>query len=187
MKRLVGLFLLVVCFGGSVFAFDIMSYPPPVSEGDILIDAGLGIGIGFPGTLKIPPLFVQAEYALPKVPLSVGGGVTFWQNGYSIGAGSYSVDYTFNYLAILTRANWHWGFDISWLDFYTGLSLGYNAFWMDYKLGSAYGSGYSPVAYNYGGIGYGVQVGAHFYFTKNIGAIVEIGYPVMRVGLAFKL
>ena len=187
MKKLVGLFLLIVCLGGSAFAFDIMSYPPPVSEGNILIDAGIGIGLGFAGTLKIPPLFAQAEYALPKIPISVGAGATFWQNGFSTGSGDYTVDYSYNYLAILARGNWHWGFDVSWLDLYTGLSLGYNAFWMDYKLGSAYASSYEPEKYNYGGFGYSFQVGAHFYFTKNFGAMVELGYPMMRVGLAFKL
>ncbi|MDR2478880.1 MAG: hypothetical protein LBD48_06150 [Treponema sp.] len=80
MKKLIGLFILIVCFGGSAFAFDINSYPPPVSGGNILIDAGPGIGLGFAGSLKIPPLFVQAEYALPKIPISVGAGLSFWQN-----------------------------------------------------------------------------------------------------------
>jgi hypothetical protein len=87
----------------------------------------------------------------------------------------------------LARGNWHWGFDISWLDLYTGVSLGYYAFWMDYKLGSAYGSGYKPIEYNYSWFAYGGQLGAHFYFIKNCGAMVELGFPIMRVGLAFKI
>jgi hypothetical protein len=174
MKKLIIFLLLIGCLSVSVFAFDIMSYPPPVSNGDILIDAGVGLGIAsYKGNLKIPPLFAQVEYALSQVPISVGGAISFWQYG--------SPNYTYNHFAILGRGNWHWGFDVDWLDLYSGLSLGYKAGWETDR------SGPSPTTSRTGYFDWGLQFGAHFYFTPKIGAMVEIGYPMMRLGLAFKL
>jgi hypothetical protein len=165
-----------------------MSYPPPVSGGNILIDAGIGLGFGYKGSTKIPPIFAQVEYALPQIPISVGGLVSFWQTSWDNGLGGpYAIDWTYNYLAILGRGNWHWGFDIDWLDLYSGLSLGYRAFWTKYTLGSAWQAGYKPEEPKYGGFDFGFQLGAHFYFTEKIGAMVELGYPMMRVGIAIKL
>jgi hypothetical protein len=37
-----------------------------------------------------------------------------------------------------------------------------------------------------GGLAFGGQIGAHFYFTKTIGAVVELGVPFSRIGLALK-
>jgi hypothetical protein len=174
MKKLIVLLLLIGCLGGVAFAFDIMSYPPPVSNGNIFIDAGIGLGLGsHKGHIKIPPLFAQAEYALSPVPVSVGGVVSFWQYG--------STDYTHNNLAILGRGNWHWGFNVDWLDLYTGLTLGYRSRWETDR------SGPTTTTSRAGYFDWGLQVGAHFYFTPKIGAMVEIGYPMMRAGVAFKL
>jgi hypothetical protein len=68
------------------------------------------------------------------------------------------------------RGNWHWAFNVKWLDFYTGVSLGYL---------------YST--HSYLPLSLGVQTGAHFYFGKNIGIMGEFGYPVFaKMGLALK-
>jgi hypothetical protein len=184
MKKLFVLFLLIGCLSGSVFAFDIMSYPPPLSSGNILIDGGLGLGLGYKGHIRIPPLFAQAEYALPQLPISVGGGISFWQNSDSWAYNAGTVDRTYSFLAILGRGNWHWGFNVNWLDLYSGLSLGYRAFWDHYKSNSG---APTPPKNNYGGFYWGLQVGAHFYFTPKIGAMVEVGYPMMRAGVTVKL
>lgn len=172
--------IFIFSLGHKIFSFDIMYYPPSVSSGDILIDTGIGLSLGFYGSMKIPPLFVQAEYVLPNIPISIGGGITYWQNGYST---SY-INYSYNYLAILLRGNWHWGFNLNWLDLYTGLSIGYNFFWQSYEFQSGYNN--NPTTYNYGGIGYGFHIGSRFYFSKKIGILVELGYPMMKVGISFK-
>jgi hypothetical protein len=181
MKKLLVLFLLAGCLGGSLFAFDIMSYPPPVSSGNILVDAGVGFGLGYRGNMKIPPLAVSAEYALPQVPISVGGGVTFWQYGYSTTNGNITTKHTTSYLAIFGRGNWHWGIDLSWLDLYTGFALGYQMTWATATVNSTSttesGGGFYPA----------FQLGAHFYFTPQIGVMVELGLPMSRIGVAFKL
>jgi len=90
----------------------------------------------------------------------------------------------YNYLTLAARTNWHWGFDASLIDFYTGISLGYRVFW-----DSWYGSDYYHYAYtaSYGGFYYGAQVGVHFYFTKVFGAMIETGYPyLLKTGLSLK-
>jgi hypothetical protein len=181
MKKLLVLFLLAGCLGGSLFAFDIMSYPPPVSSGNVLVDAGVGLGFGNSGSLKIPPLGVSADYALPQVPISVGGGVAFWQYGKSSTIANVTTEETDSSLAIFGRGNWHWGINVSWLDLYTGFSLGYKMDWETERANSVSttksGGGFYPA----------FQVGAHFYFAKNIGAMIEFGLPMSRIGVAFKL
>jgi hypothetical protein len=88
----------------------------------------------------------------------------------------------------MARGNWHWGFNVNWLDLYSGIAIGYRAFWQDYKLGSGYSGSSAPISnYDYSGLDWGLQFGAHFYFTPKVGAMIEIGYPMNRIGVAFKL
>ena len=181
MKKLVIILALVLLVGGAVFAdFDIMSFPTPVSAGNILVDAGIGLrAVGYSGAKwKIPPLFVQGEYALPVgVPISVGGMFAICSYGYKYA--SY-YDWTWLDMTFGARGNWHWGFDISWLDAYTGIAIGYTYSKWDAK-------GYSGSAYDYSGVFFSGQVGAHFYFTPMIGVDVEFGYPYwVKAGVALK-
>lgn len=180
MKKLLLVLVILAVVGGSAFAIDWMSYPPPVEGGNILIDAGLGLrGMGHSSAKwSIPPLFVQVEYALPVgVPISVGGIFSLYQYGWK-GTGW---EYTWTNMDIAARGNWHFGFDISWLDFYAGLSLGYTVSTLKVKPSSY------PTIASYDGFYYAGQVGAHFYFTPNIGAMAEAGYPYwLKVGVAFK-
>jgi hypothetical protein len=182
MKKLI-LVLLVLALGcGSAFAFDILSYPSSMAGGDLQVDIGVGYALGSAGgwKLKIPPLAVSVDYALPvEVPISVGGIFGFYQYGYDSGVW----DYTHTYMVFGGRANWHWGFDVKWLDLYTGLTLGYR-----YHRSSIDGPNSNLASdTSYSGFSFGGQLGAHFYFTKTVGAVVEFGYPfVAKVGLALK-
>ena len=180
MKKFLLVLLILVVVGMSAFAFDPLSYPPPLGGGgNVLLDAGIGYwyGASYLGSLGIPPLFVNVEYALPYgVPISVGGGVAFWQWRY--GYYSYSYDYTMMFIVPQGRANWHWGFDVPWLDIYTGVSLG----WMVVTA-----SDRNVTAAASSGLFFGGQLGAHFYFSDRVGVVVETGYPISKVGVAFKL
>jgi hypothetical protein len=181
MKKIVLIVLVLAVVCGSVFAFDILSYPPPISGGNILLDVGSGFLLtGYPfGKFGIPPLFLNAEMALPiKVPLSVGLGGSFFQWKRD----EFLWGYTQTFITPQARVNWHWGLDVSWLDLYTGASIGYTIVttkWRDANQNiDAEGSS---------GLFWNAQVGAHFYFTKNIGAVVEAGYPfLVKGGLALK-
>jgi hypothetical protein len=191
MKRLILVLVVFAVVTGSAFAdFDILSFPPPVQGGSIMIDAGLGLR--FPPYLGLkmamPPLFVQAEYALPVgVPISVGAGISFgrWKEIFSSWGWDSDFGYKVWYITPHLRANWHWGFDVSWLDFYTGMSMGAdiasvkwdNDEMNDFYTGSTAGSRFF----------FALQAGAHFYFSEHIGAMAETGYPYwLKVGIALK-
>jgi len=186
MKRIVLVLLILAIISGSAFALDLLSYPPPLSGGNLMLDAGLGLvwtGWSY-GKLWIPPLFLQVEYALPvKVPISVGGGLSFFAWGYD-NIDQWGDDYGFKRFVITpqVRANWHWAFPVSWLDFYTGVSLGWNI--VSEKVNDPnYKSIYRGTSWFY----YNLQAGAHFYFSKKVGAMVETGWPYwLKAGVAFK-
>jgi hypothetical protein len=169
MKKLVLALVVLVAVSGAVSAIDLLQYPPPVKGGDFMIDIGAGFSVPYGVTggfsLRVPPLFATVEYALPvKLPLSVGGTFAFWQYGWG--------GTVYTHVAMAARGNWHWAFNVDWLDFYTGISTGYL-----YSTGS-----YLPFLI-------GSQAGAHFYFTEKIGLVVEaeLGYLLSaKVGLALK-
>jgi uncharacterized membrane protein len=185
MKKVVLFLLIFAVVGGVAFSFDIMSYPPPLAGGGkLMIDLGVGLHYGSSyGKMSIPPLFANIEYALPVgVPISVGGFFALYQYKYSWYSDSdYGWAYTF--MTFGARGNWHWGFDVSWLDFYTGIWLGWSAVTSKWY-GDNYVSSYRSS--NYGGFDFGGQVGVHFYFTNNIGLVLEAGYPFLKAGLALK-
>ena len=190
MKKIILVLLVFAVVTGSAFAdFDIMSFPPPVQAGNIMIDAGIGMRLYSYLDMSIPPLFVQVEYALPvELPISVGAGISFgqWKYKYSFwGFTSSDYLYTVTYITPHLRANWHWGFDIPWLDFYTGISLGANIAsvkWND----SSYSS-YTGISTSSNSFFFAFQAGAHFYFKENVGAMVETGYPYwLKAGIALK-
>jgi hypothetical protein len=180
MKRLLLLLVVFIIGATGAFAlgFDILSYPPPVSGGNILADVGIGSTGAEYGDISIPPLRVSAEYALPVgLPISVGGLLAFYRTEHNDLRGTY--DYT--YFTFGARANWHWGLNLPWLDLYTGLFLGCTLWSVDVPSGVPAGDGGG------GDFDIGLQLGAHFYFTDLLGAFVEFGYPFYAsVGLALK-
>jgi hypothetical protein len=181
MKKLLLVLLILVVVGMSAFAFDPLSYPPALGGGgNLLLDAGVGywLGLGVYGGgigLGILPLFAQLEYALPvEVPISVGGGISFFRL-----SDRYDTTYALTYITPQARASWHWGFDVPWLDLYTGIALGYNIVTLS--------AGYYGSATAASSLYYAFHTGAHFYFSERVGAMVEIGYPFLKAGVAFKL
>ena len=180
MKRTILVLLIFAVVAGSAFAIDLLSFPPPVDPGSVMIDVGIGFRYlswdlgGFLGTrMQVPPLWLQVEYALPVgVPISVGGAF-----GFTRRVDRWGVGVSANYFTPQLRANWHWGFPVQWLDFYTGLGLG-----VDIRNVSWEGESDTDVRFYYG-----MQVGAHFYFTDNIGVVAETGFPYyLKAGLALK-
>jgi len=183
MKKILLVLLILFIAGGSAFAFDVMSFPPPVKAGNIMLDVGVGLmSVAYTGAKwTIPPLFAQVEYALPvELPISVGAMFTISRYEYKW-TGIYGSTWSWMDMTIAGRANWHWGFDINWLDFYTGLSAGYT-------ISNFESSVQSHVGLDNSGVFFSGQLGAHFYFKNNIGAMVEFGYPYwLKAGVALKL
>jgi hypothetical protein len=187
MKKMVLLLVVFAVLGGSAFAFDILSYPPPLGDGgSVMIDVGIGLRYWSGLKMTMPPLFLNVEYALPVgVPISVGGGIAIgqWKYNFYSWYWSYDVGYKLTYITPYARANWHWGFDISWLEFYTGLSFGVDIAtvkWNDDRSREYFSKPKSSFFYAF-------QAGAHFYFSKYVGAVVETGYPYyIKAGIALK-
>ncbi|MDR0598117.1 MAG: hypothetical protein LBG14_06385 [Treponema sp.] len=181
MKKLLVTFAILAAASGTLSAFDILSYPPPVKGGNILVDLGVGLGIGYRthGRMSIPALAADVEYALPvNLPISVGGTVGFVQ--YKGDYTGTTITETWTYTFFGAKGNWHWGFDVQWLDLYSGLFFGYRHFAWDVE---GYSSDLAP---DYSDFSFGGQIGAHFYFTKNVGAVLEFGAPFSKIGLALK-
>jgi len=182
MKRVL-LFLLVFLMAvGFAFSADLMDYPPPLNGGNILVD--IGVGYTFPDAasaiIKIPPIIASAEYCLPSVPISVGALIGFYQYEWDSVSYGWGVE-TWTYATFDARANWHWNIDASWLDLYTGALLGYTYF------NSSYSRPYLYAELKYGGLEFGAQAGAHFYFSEHFGVVAELGYPfIAKVGLTLK-
>lgn len=183
MKKICLVLLVLLVAGGAVFANDLLQYPPPLKGGNLLVDAGLGLrSTGYSGaSWKIPPLFAQVEYALPVgVPISVGGMFTICQYGYDYRWSGSRYSWKWTDMTFAARGNWHWNIDVNWLDLYTGIAIGYTySKWDD--------GGWSGSSYDYSGVFFSGQVGAHFYFTKMVGVMAEIGYPYwFKAGIALK-
>jgi hypothetical protein len=183
MKKFVLILFIFAVAGGSAFAFDILSYPPPLEGGNVLIDLGIAYaGYGSSGgDMKIPPIVLTGDYCLSvPVPISVGAMFGIEQRLYYYWSG---YEWKYTYLTFAVRGNWHWNIPVNWLDLYTGLSMGHQYWSVDYN--GPYNQNYN---YASGGKFYwGIQSGARFYFTKNIGAVAEFGYPIYaKAGLALK-
>jgi opacity protein-like surface antigen len=185
MKKLLVLAAVLIISSTGAFAFDILSYPPPVSGGNIMIDVGIGFVSTINNSLSLPPLRVSVDYTLPvRVPISVGGLFAFYRSLIQKDVGNYS----WNHFLMLGRANWHWGFDLDWLDLYTGFSLGYRHTTFSYDPTPGYSrSDWETYYEDDGGFSGGGQAGAHFYLTNFFGAFVEFGYPLYaNFGFALK-
>ncbi|MBY5959977.1 hypothetical protein KUV50_17635 [Membranicola marinus] len=139
-------------------------------EGDVVINAGLGLGttFAFTGSLGIP-LGGGVEYGITDA-IGVGGEAGFASGGgltvFYIGAkGSYHFNDLFNIE------------DEAW-DVYGGLGLYYRSFnvsGINFGLGS--------------GITAGIHAGARYYFSDSFGVYAELGnsYAWLKAGVVLKL
>jgi hypothetical protein len=190
-KNLLILALAAVVAGG-VFAQEggrwYNSYAPGIDGSKLLVNAGIGFGI-LPYKMSIPPISASIEYAGLKIPLSVGG--YFGIAGYNEDVGI--VNYSATMTGIGARVAWHFNF-LKNLDTYVGLNLG----WMIYTQTvdtpeRDYGYGVKTPAVkvenDLSTFYYAFNLGVRYFFTKNIGAYVELGYSpisVASVGLSLK-
>jgi hypothetical protein len=147
-------------------------YTGGIKYGDLLLRAGLGLGVPLRGRTTLPPLMVTADYALPLFgqPFTVGGmaAVSGETGGYDS-----------THISAAFRLAWHPGFLAGTLphplDLYAAAVLG-----------AGIGIGKKSTA----NVLPGVLIGAHWFFTDWFGAYMELGYTplyIFGVGAAFKL
>jgi len=165
--------VLLVTLGTKVSA----QTPLAFEKGDQVVKLGFGLGAPFStGSLKIPPIQGIYEYGLTE-DISIGGLL-----GYASSSENYSslgkIDYS--YLIFGARANYHFETGEKF-DPYGGAILGY------YNVGFNDKGGYLG-DFAASSVIYGVQIGANYYFSKNIGAWAEVGYGVgyLNLGVTFK-
>jgi hypothetical protein len=159
--------------------------PTPLQKGDILLNAGLGLGSFDLGSLRINGPgwwanygsyflfggYVAVDYVLPidfplTIGLEVGYSYTSIDSPYTnVFSGSASA------VPILIRAAWHPDFAIPNLDTYVLFKLGY-------AVGSFGGeiADKSTISTEPSGALIGFNIGGRYFFTENLGAFGELGY-----------
>jgi hypothetical protein len=191
MKKSILVLVLVAAAAGGVFAQEwYNSYAPGIDESKVFINAGVGYGLST-YSMGLPPISVSADFKLPiSLPITIGGTAALSTWGYSTSAGvpNSDIDVTYMNIGFGVRGAYHFGF-VKNLDTYLGLTLGYVIQTADVKYGSAYDN--IPKT-SYDGVSfflYGFNIGARYFFTKNIGAYLELGYSglqVASIGLSVK-
>ncbi len=116
------------------------------------------------------------------ITLSLGGYANYY--GYDNSYFSLGEKYGIKGSSILlgARGALHYQF-VDKLDTYAGLMLGYQI-----VSSSEYGKYIGNYTHSGSAVGYGLYVGARYFFTENIGAFAELGYGVaaLDLGVTFK-
>lgn len=172
---------LILCVGIAAIAFSANAQ----KNSDVSFDKntsflhfGVGFGGGFyTGTVTLPPISVSYEKAVTD-KISVGGIV-----GYSSSKYSYltAEDFKYTYILIGARGNYHFATSEKF-DPYAGVTLGYNI------VSASEPSGEYSYKAKASALLAGVQIGANYYFSSNLGAFAELGYGIgiLTIGLSAK-
>jgi hypothetical protein len=171
-----------------VFAYSAEAQNTTFTEGDKVLNLGLGIGstlyTGSAYGSSIPPLSASLEMNVADEVFdensSIGVGGYLGYAGYNFTG--FGGDYSFSNFILGARGALHYQF-IEQLDTYAGLMLGYNIVsWSSsaggFDFGSAAGGGFISSFY----------IGGRYYFNENIAAMLELGYGIayLNIGVAFK-
>jgi hypothetical protein len=179
----------------------LFGFSPAVEGSKILINGGIGLSSNYVDKKGgIPPISLSAEFALPilSLPLTVGPYIGFgtskstssedFPNLYGV------VGLTKEYIAKRTaigigaKASYHLNLkSMKKLDPYASLVLGYlinpREYTVDYIYPSGSGNFSETVNSDNSGFLFAFGIGARYFITKNIGAVVEIGPAISLVTL----
>ena len=167
---------------------DWTAYPDSIKKGNFLINAGIGFG-GAPlaGKTKMLPLSLSVDYALAPGGLPFTLGAFFGYTTTELDAVLYKVNYTG--MAFGGRFGYHPNFGVKNLDVYASIALGYYLFTGKGNYPRDWGNYPKPAIAEYSTFLFAGNIGARYFFTKNIGAYLEVGYSALSiasVGLALK-
>ncbi len=165
----------VLCF---LLSYSAVLHAQPV-KGDININAGIGAGFYYTSgsSVSIPPIGASLDYNVDD-RFSIGGIATYASSVFNYqGYGKYN----FSYLVIGARANYHFVVNEK-VDPYIGAVIAYNIF------SSKWSGTYADPGYNYktNAIIPGFYIGGRYLFKENLGAFLELGYPMIRIGITIK-
>jgi len=149
-------------------------------KGDLLLNAGLGIGYYYAEGLS---LNINGEYSITD-ELGIGPYFAFTQ--YDHHYAGYDYDYTFMDFGV--RGSYHFSelfkINVKELDIYGGAFLGFVVGNYDYDgPGNDYDDPYD------GGIRAGIHAGARYFFSNKFAAYGEVGIGLspLVLGVSFKL
>lgn len=174
-----------LCVIAIVFSATFASGQSRYIKGDVLLNAGIGLGYYHAGGGV--PVLLSAEFSVSDV-VSVGPylGYTSWSYNYGFFGNQYR--YRYSFFDIGVRGSYHFSelFEIrdEKVDVYGGLFLG---FLVSSYSGDDFGGDYSdPYA---GGLRLGIHAGARYYFSPSVAGYGELGYGIapLSLGLTFKL
>jgi hypothetical protein len=182
--------VLAILVAGGAFAVDWQAYPDSIKQGTFLINAGIGFGTTLSGSMVVPPLSASVDYALPLggLPFTVGALLGFTTSKYKSGYGIYEYTWSYTGIAIAGRFGYHPDFGVKNLDVYANIGLGYYIYTGKADYPSNFG-GYKYDPDNLSTPYFDFDIGAHYFFTNNIGAFLEVGYSYLSfitAGVALK-
>jgi hypothetical protein len=191
MKRIL-VMVLAASAAVSVQAVDWTSYPDAIEDGIVQINAGVGIGAPIYGgaTMVIPPLVASADFNLPLggIPFTLGAFFGFTTSKWEQSVLTYSYKVETTGMAFGARFGYHPDFGVKGLDTYVNAELG----WFAVEAKSSSTGGGASASYSVpalGGFLYGANVGARYFFIKNVGVFAELGYSALtfaKAGIALQ-
>lgn len=180
-KNILTLILCIGITGVSAFSFearDLCTYPSAVPAGSFIINTGIGFNVPSYGSMVFPPVIVSLDYALPigGLPFSIGG--TFGIYGSSgendIIVASFTDSWLF--MSFGGRFAYHFNWAIDKFDTYAVTSVGWTVVSGKREIHSGDKTVVPGYAETKGHLLWGVSIGARYFFTRNIGAFMELGY-----------
>jgi len=180
--------VLIISFSTGVYAKqDFTSYSPAFKDGDLALQAGLGLHpAGTYGDMVVPPLFVGVDWAhsIADLPLSFGGIFGYAHSEEKFSSFGYDWTFSYNYYIVGARAAYHADLGVKNLDSYAGLMLGYN-----FVSAKIEGDTFGDVSADGNYLLFGGYLGARYFFTDNLAAFCELGFGIgiLSFGATFVL
>ncbi len=177
--------MLIIGFIVSAFSLNSVFAQSPYMKGDKIGQVGIGYGFaGIYGSASVPPISVGFQYGLED-KISIGGLIGYTSSSYDLGNWyGESYKWTYTYIIIGARGEYHFLESSDKMDGYAGATLGYAITSVSTPAG--YYGGYSA------GVSYmifGAHVGLRYYLSPQIALFGEVGYGIgyITAGVAFKL
>ena len=181
------LVVLVLGISGNAEAQSGKELVTPFRKGSATINLGVGFGRNYKGDFERGNAFgskAAFEYGIWKagpgvVSLGAEVGTSFSNHGFN---DKYN-DFRGSTIIGAIRSAWHYGWNVSRLDTYAGISTGIGFHHRDYNYGA------SHFKTNEINPAFGGFVGASYYLSPSVGFNVEAGYDITSVqaGVVFKL
>ena len=116
--------LLLIFFTSFPLTAQNVNYPDIINNGTIFINGGMGFGYALTSKVKLPPVIISADIAIPIAALPISTGIIF---AFSTEEGSIDyeeTEHSSSNFGFAFRLGYHEGWGISRLDTYLGLTLG---------------------------------------------------------------